>query len=389
MKTHLFISIILFAFIFSKVEAQCPSGDVTLLSQAEVDNFVATYPNCTHISGDFLLGEFNNGSYNINNLSGLKNLTKIDGVLGVFGTNLTSLNGLNNLNEAGSVNIVGNNLLTSITELINITELSSGQLQIAWNETLQSLQGLNNIQIINGRLYLGHDNNSLTSLSGLNNLVSVGGLVYIYGTKISTLEGLNNLTTVGEWIGIGYNEQLTSIEALQNLISVGSSIFIENNPQLISLNGIQNLNLSSLAGENNGLYVENNENLSTCNLPNICQYLSFDPTENPREITENTGNCTDEQAVLAACDLGVNDIENESMNWQVHYKKENNSFLVQSKGFQISDLQIYNLKGQLIKEIKNLNSNREEINVFSAENILIIKVISADGKSFAKKVIVK
>lgn len=391
MKTSLFFLAIIFSFAFSKVGAQCPSGDVTIYSQEHLDDFVATYPNCTHITGRLWLGEFD-GSIslnNINNLSGLNNLTKIDGQLGMFGTSLINLKGLNNLQELGSLNIVWNDALISIAELINIAELSNGQLQIAWNENLPSLQGLNNIQTIYGRLYLGDDNNNLTSIEGLNSLVSVGGIVYINSTHLTSLEGLNNLTTVGEWVSIGYNNQLTSIEALQNLVSAGGGIGIEGNPQLTSLNGIQNINPTSLGGEEFRLNIKNNQNLTTCNLPNICEYLSFDPLENPREITGNTGNCTDEQAVLAACGLGVNDVENEMANWQVHYKKEKNSFLLQSKGFQISDIQVYNMKGQLIKEFNQLNSNQEEIKVFSSENILIIKVTSTDGKSFAKKVMVK
>lgn len=386
MKTKLFFLTILFSFSFSNVKAQCPSGDVQLLSQAQVDNFVLTYPNCEHITGNLLFGEFGGGPTNdISDISGFENLIKIDGVLGVYSTELTSLNGMNNLNQLGGLKISLNYNLESIAEMINLTELSNNQLEIAINENLHSLQGLNNIQSISGRLYL-LDNDSLSSLEGLNSLTSVGGRLSINDTHLTTLEGLNNLTTVSEWVVIGYNPLLTSIEALQNLTFVKDGLTIAYNPQLTSLNGIQNINSHS---EWLGIGFSNNENLSSCNYPNICEYLSWNSTEYPREIFENTGNCTDEQAVLAACGLGINDVENGSTNWNVVYQKNTGSFLIQSSGFQMAEIEVYDLSGKLIKSIENLNSNREELRVFTPENILIIKVKSQEGKSFAKKAMMK
>lgn len=270
---------------------------------------------------------------------------------------------------------------------------------------------MNKIQQINGRLHISND--QLSTLYGLNSLFSVEGLVNISVSNIINLEGLESLQYIGSHLIISDNTNLENVEHLNNLTFVGGRLSIQDNPNLISLNGLQNLNnvgewisilgnsqLTSLSGIDNispssfgglegGLYITNSENLTTCNLPNICEYLSFDPTQNHRVISGNTGNCKDEQAVLSACGLGVNDVENEMANWQVHYKKENNTFLVQSKGFEIVDIQVYNLNGQLLKEFNGLNSNQEEISVFSPDNILIIKVISTDGKSFAKKVMVK
>lgn len=385
MRTQLFFLTILISFTFSKLNAQCPEGDVQFFSQADVDYFTANYPNCTHITGDLIFGVFNGPNNNITDLSGLINLTKIDGYLGVFSTTeLVSLNGFNNLQDLGGLNLVFNQNLESLTELINITELSSNQLQIGFNPSLQSLQGLNNIQTISGRLYLGAGNDNLTSFAGLNSLVSVGGIVYISDTYVTTLEGLENLGHIGSYLTLSVNPNLENIEALNNL-TFAKGLGIYENPLLISLNGVQNISPTTLSTE--GVFIKDNGNLSTCNLPNICEYLSFNPTENPREISGNTGNCTDEQAVLAACGLGISDVENNDANWNVLYQKSKGSFLIQSNGFQISDIQVYNLKGQLIKEKVGLNSNKEELKIFTPENILIIKVISKEGKSFAKKII--
>lgn len=389
MRLNLFFLTLLFSFTFSKSNAQCPSGDVQLLSQAQVDNFVSTYPNCTHITGSLTFGEFYPSSYDISDISGFSSLTKIDGQLGVFGTQLTNLNGLNNLTELGSLNIVKNHHLVTISELINITEITNGQVQIAENPLLLTLEGLNNVQKIHGRLLLGIDNDGLNSLEALSNLNHIGGVLNIRLQNIDSLAGLESLTYVGEGVGIALCNQLTSIEALLNLVHVNGYIIVTRNPQLTSLNGLQNIIPELFGGVENGLSVAHNGNLITCNLPNICEYLSLDPAEYPRIITENTGNCTDEQAVLAACGLGISDVENNTTNWNVAYQKNKGSFLIQSNGFQLAEIEVYDLSGKLIKSVQNLNSNQEELRVFTPENVLIIKVKSKEGKVLAKKVLMK
>src|SRR5690606_29922257 len=52
-------------------EPQCPTGDVILYSQADVNNFATNYPNCTEITGYLSIG----GS-DITDLSPLSNLTQ-------------------------------------------------------------------------------------------------------------------------------------------------------------------------------------------------------------------------------------------------------------------------------------------------------------------------
>lgn len=166
-------------------------------------------------------------------------------------------------------------------------------------------------------------------------------------------------------------------------------ILITGNDLITTLEPIKNIDVNFMSDEFGAIFIKDNNNLTTCNLPNICEYLSWDSTENPREIIGNTGNCIDEQAVLAACGLGISDMENESANWNVHYQKNTGGFLIQTTGFKMSDIEVYDLSGKLLKSAQNLNSDREEIRVFTPETILIIKVKTQEGKSFAKKVMMK
>src|SRR5690606_5393100 len=55
---------------------QCPAGNVTLTSQAEIDDFATDYPNCTEVSGNLIIqGD------NITDLTPLSNLTSVGGHL--------------------------------------------------------------------------------------------------------------------------------------------------------------------------------------------------------------------------------------------------------------------------------------------------------------------
>src|SRR5690606_39862881 len=102
MKTKLYSLFFLAFFPFLEINGQCPMGDVELLSQAEVNSFVNQYPNCTHLTGNLMLGKFLVGPNNdINNVSGFINLNKIDGELKIGRTELVNLNGFNNLTEVG------------------------------------------------------------------------------------------------------------------------------------------------------------------------------------------------------------------------------------------------------------------------------------------------
>src|SRR5690606_29961080 len=96
---------------------------------------------------------------------------------------------------------------------------------------------------------------------------------------------------------------------------------IYNNNALTDISGLQNLDSNVLGGDY-GLYIINNINLSVCNLPNFCAYLS-NPNK-PRTISGNAGECLNELAVMVEClpcdtpeSLSVQNITSASakLNW--------------------------------------------------------------------------
>lgn len=110
---------------------ECPPGDITFNTQAEVDQFIIDYPNCTTIAGALFISGIDNSPTNIADLSPLNNITNVEGFFQLYlNPLLTNLNGLSNLtsisgyllidNNSGLNNLSGLNALTNISQDINI-----------------------------------------------------------------------------------------------------------------------------------------------------------------------------------------------------------------------------------------------------------------------------
>lgn len=234
------------------ISPQCPPGNVTLETQAQVNQFIVDYPNCTTINGYLGIG---GSASDITNVNALSNLTHI----------------------TGSLDITQNPLLTNITGLSNVTSIG-GDLQIKQNATLQSISSLSNINSVAQGLMIQF-NNQLQSLNGLQNITTLDGVLWIIG-----------------------NPQLQTLSGLHNIIAVGGDIDITNNEVLNDITALQNIDPASITEvDGYGLTIINNPQLSVCNLPNFCTYLANPANTHPRAIWDNLANCVNEAAVVAAC----------------------------------------------------------------------------------------
>src|SRR5690606_18379940 len=90
---------------------------------------------------------------------------------------------------------------------------------------------------------------------------------------------------------------LTSLQPLSNISSIQGELQIENNAQLSSLQGLENIAIENITH----LYLAQNPILTVCDLPNICNYLSFDILDNPRTIFGNAAGCESVMAVQVSC----------------------------------------------------------------------------------------
>lgn len=236
----------------------CLPGGITFTNQAQIDNFPKNYPGCTEIVGRVTIS----GS-DITNLNGLSQLTYLWSGLYIFKNNtLTSLQGLHNVTRVYSLHI--------------------GEYHEGGNPLLTSLSGLEALALISDDLEI-YDNNSLTSLTGLDKLAFVGRYITISKNELlSSITGLKNLTTAGRGISIG-NSALTSLDGLEKLVDVRGALNIWNNPFLTNISGLSNVKIDSITD----LIIYDNPVLATCELPNLCQYLS-----NPNGIVMIYNNAT-------------------------------------------------------------------------------------------------
>ena len=314
----------------------CPPGSVAFYSQADIDQFLIDYPNCTEISGQVYIGG------TMTNLNGLANIQSITGTFTIATTSaLTSLEGLNALTSIGNNFAIQNNAaLSSISALSNLSSIGWG-LQISNNASLTSLVGLESITTL--PFGLGILYNPITSLNGLNGLTSTKTFEVSHSPELTSLYGLEALNYVEQDIRISNNPKLASISGLSGLTTIDRGLYISNLPLLTSLNGLENLttlldrivildnpslqNLDGLTGltsvglliyigRNDALtelpnfnanlnvptlYALENASLATCNSDWVCNAIINASTN--FIISDNASGCQNLNAVSSSCGL--------------------------------------------------------------------------------------
>jgi len=316
----------LFSGIFSlfliisvfKVNAQCPPGDVVLNSQAQVNQFIIDYPNCTVINGNLTIR-----GADIVNLNGLDNLVEVTGYLGVY----------------------DNNLLENFTGLESLTTLGAS-LDVS-------------------------DNPGLLNANGLSGLTNVGTEIQFFNNaQLQNISSLTGVTGIGGGVWIIQNPQLQSLNGLQNILQVGGDIEVRDNTILNNITALQNINPSSITPSGTyGLTIKNNPAVSVCNLPNFCSYLAHAAATHPRDIAGNAGDCLTEQAVISACILSLDEFGVASLN---AYPNPVADILNITYNKNIENLSVINVFGQeVISKKVNATGIQLDMSTLPAGNYFI------------------
>ena len=225
--------------------SQCPTTNIEMFSQEEIDNFSTNYPNCTTLTHELKIdGEFNT----INNLNGLSEIINAQDIF-IIETEITSLNGLHNIESISSLALWFNMGIQNLNGLSSLVGL--GSLEVWINNSITSLEGLDSIQSINNvNLF---SNTSLSDISQLNFLTSIGNLS-ISGNGLTNLNGLQNINDIEGDLIIS-NEQLHDFEELIDLQSIGGSLRLMENPEIENVSAFSNLESVD------ELYIVDNQNL--------------------------------------------------------------------------------------------------------------------------------
>lgn len=198
-----------------------------------------------------------------------------------------------------SLLIDNNPLLTDISGLQNITQVTSG-FRVINNDSLQNLDGLAFTSITTGYLMI-KDNQVLNNTDGLlslTNAVSGVSLEVMNNAALTNLDGLKNLTKAGR-ILIQNNPMLQNINGLSGITLLNTTsetklLSIFNNPNLESIQGIRNINQTTVFS----LTIATNPKVEVCDLKNICDYLA---TAKQRNINGNASGCNTVAEIQSSC----------------------------------------------------------------------------------------
>ncbi|MBC7607248.1 MAG: T9SS type A sorting domain-containing protein [Burkholderiales bacterium] len=332
---NLYISLLLFIIISSS--AQCPVGNVTLSSQAEVNAFAVNFPNCTQITGNLYV----TGS-GITDLTPLSQINSVSGELAVyFSPSIERLNGLNGITSVGTISLGGNAILNDISALSNLTTVS------------------NTLSVSNCP--------QLTSLNGLQGITATGGLVSLKGLGVTDLTGLNNLASIGFFLDISYNPLLTSLNGLNNLTSIGAYLQMLNNPLLIDLTGIANINPLSITA----LVIRNCTSLSYCSVASICYFVQ---NISGGTMTNNLPGCNNGTEISNVCNLGTEDL-NAGKFAVMPNPTTDFLYITASDNAQATNFIVSDLSGKIILDAQNRDN---KIDVSHLSNGLYILSIIGD-----------
>jgi hypothetical protein len=249
----------------SEVRSQCPTYNILLETQAQVDSFQFNYPNCTEI----LTGRaIHIRGMDIHNLHGLSVLKKIYG-LTIDSTSIVKLDSLQNITDLAEIILSNNPLLTNISAIGHITKLRFS-FDLINNDAMVDLAGLSFDTL--GYCHI-KNNDALICLHGLENLTYMMDRIEIESNpSLRDLNGLSSLTGAYTQFRIVNNDRIKNLEGLENLLYVGYHFVISQNDSLQSLAGLEHVRILDQRIEY--FYIVNNLQLDSCHIAPMCEFIA-------------------------------------------------------------------------------------------------------------------
>ncbi len=368
------------------------NGDVKIRHNNSLEIFTGL-DSLRTIGGNFYI----NNNHVLTSLTGLGQLASVGDGLRVEDNNgLINLDGINSLKDVGgSLRIAINPYLINISGLTKIEAESIGNLSIVYNYSLSEC----NIEsichyLLDTNAYVSISNNA----SGCDSKEEVyaacfpclpdgiifstqeeidsfqvnypdcnkiKGEVIISGNAIINLNGLNSITQIGNRLWINNNPGLTSLSGLNNLESVGGELKIQNNKSLLSLSGLDSIHAGSISSLN----ITENDNLSTCDILAVCNYL-INP-DGTAVINNNTIGCNSQEEVQSACNAFTDEmIFRTQPTISPNPFKHHTIIAFQLKRSGNIKVEIYNQYGRLVEVLFDGHRQMQEQKIiWNAENM--------------------
>jgi hypothetical protein len=283
----------------------CPTGDVSLSTQAQVDALV----NCTTITGNLII--FTSDGSSPLDLSPLNSITTITGTLQIGGLSNNQIGIFPALTSVTGLLTITQNTFTQFSGFAVLTSVGGDAVSFTNNTNLTTIGGFNAaVNFTQSRIVLSQ-NNEITTITAFANLQTIKGLL-IRNTKLTTLSFLSALTLNTAQLSIENNSLLANAtfpnvvqHTFANAAVAGGNYFrIQNNPLLTQTGNISittstcnqfalasNPLLSSVSNLSTSPFKINGPvSISTCqNLPNL---LFFQNLTETLDLTINNSGTT-------------------------------------------------------------------------------------------------
>jgi len=284
----------------------------------------------------------------------------------------------------GSTHTAGQRI-KDITNLngLEVIQKINGSFYIMGVDSLISLHGLQNIDTFPTQLYV-IENPRLKNLQGLEGARYASDFVVSRNDSLINLTGLTNLNYVLGRISFSQNDLLNSLTGLENLITVNGYVVIGSNKILTSLSGIDNIDPNFLVN----IFIEDNYQLSHCNVQSICDYLS-DPQASSN-IEYNTSGCNTRYEVETACGIGIDEkSQNEGIsiypnpaNDELNLVFDNNELM------EGTHIELVNSTGSVVLE-QDILQKQTKLNIQNIQPGMYVLKIFRDGEYIFRKVVVQ
>ena len=263
-KIFWIVLILILNLVGGRLMAQiCPTENIVLNSQADVDAFPSIWPGCTDFDVDIDI--YQGFTTYTTNLDSLIQIKKINGSLRLLNINLSNLSGLDSLK-----NIANNFVLSGCYTLVSLDGLNSlksvgRDFNIQSNSNLQNLESLESLEFIGGtfKILLNSSletlpqfgslkrvenleierNYSLTEISSFQTLEYLNSL-FIQGSSyednLINIQGFNSIDTIGD-ISINDLRELKTMNVFNNLKHIDQNLYLSSFDSLKEISGFERL----------------------------------------------------------------------------------------------------------------------------------------------------
>ena len=114
---------------------------------------------------------------------------------------------------------------------------------------------------------------------------------------------------------------------------------------------------------------------------------SVDIKTTPYTFASAAGTFSDRFRIVYINNALGTDVPVFNANQVVIYKNEINDFVINSGNVIMSNIKVYDVRGRLLQEYKNVNDSQTTINVGLVNQVLLVQITSEDGVMVTKKVI--